>query len=329
MQFKQIIKLIIVIFLKLVILLVSVTSVSFALVSMSPVDPIQAYIGADMMNISAEQREAIEQYWGLHEPALQQFYAWFQSVVTGDFGTSLIFRKSVLSVISERFFSSVLLMGTAWIISGILGFVLGLIAGAEEGSLIDKFIKTYSFTLASTPPFWIGILLLMVFAVSLQLFPIGLSVPAGMLTEKVTIMDRLKHLVLPAITLSVIGVANVVIHTRQKVIDIFKSDYVMFARVKGENKLSILRHHVLRNALLPAVSIHFASFGELFGGAILAEQVFSYPGLGQAVVQAGLRSDVPLLLGIVIFSTIFVFIGNMIADILYRVIDPKIRSDQS
>lgn len=309
-------------------LLMMVTSISFILVSFSPVDPIQAYIGADMMKVSAEQRMAIEAHWGLHESKTKQFIHWFSSLLTGDFGTSLIFRKDVLEVISERFFPSLLLMATAWVFSGILGFFLGLIGGAKEGTILDRIIKFYSYTLAATPPFWIGILFIIIFSVWLKVLPIGLGVPVGVLTEDVTLLDRLKHLVLPAVTLSVIGIASITIHTREKVIDIYKSDYIAFARIKGERERSILKNHVMRNALLPAISIHFASFGELFGGAVLAEQVFSYPGLGQAIVQAGLQSDIPLLLGIVIFSTIFVYIGNLLADLLYYLIDPKTRGNQ-
>ena len=137
--------------------------------------------------------------------------------------------------------------------------------------------------------------------------------------------ERLKHLFLPALTLSVVGVANITLHTRQKLIEVLESEYVCFALSKGEKGFDLLWRHGLRNISLPAVSLHFASFGELFGGAVLAEQVFSYPGLGQAVVDAGLGSDVPLLLGIVLFTTLFVFTGNLLADLLYKIIDPRMR----
>lgn len=310
---------------KLATLLLAISILSFTLVSLSPIDPVQSYIGADMTRVSPEQRENIAEYWGLNEPKVNQFISWGKAVLQGDLGTSLLYRSDVASVIGERFIASLALMLVAWVISGIIGFLLGTLAGMKEGTWIDRLIKGYCFLLASTPAFWMGLLFLMFFAVKLGWFPIGLGTPIGMLTEDVSLAERLRHLFLPALTLSVLGVANVALHTRQKLVDVLQSDYVRFARAKGERGFTLLKRHGLRNISLPAISLHFASFGELFGGAILAEQVFSYPGLGQAVVQAGLGSDVPLLLGIVLFSTLFVFTGNTLADILYRVIDPRIR----
>ncbi|HLR67516.1 MAG TPA: ABC transporter permease [Virgibacillus sp.] len=312
---------------KLVTLLIAVSILSFTLLSLSPIDPVQSYIGADMTRVSPEQRENIAEYWGLNEPNVQQFISWGKNVLQGDLGTSLLYRSDVASVIGERFLASFALMGIAWLISGVIGFLLGVISGMKEGTWIDRLIKGYCFTLASTPAFWMGLLLLMLFSVWLGWFPVGLGSPAGVLSSDVSLIDRLRHLFLPALTLSILGVANVALHTRQKLVEVLESEYVRFAKARGERGIILLFRHGLRNISLPAISLHFASFGELFGGAVLAEQVFSYPGLGQAIVQAGLGGDVPLLLGIVLFSTIFVFTGNLLADLLYKVIDPRIRRE--
>ncbi|MDW0108438.1 ABC transporter permease [Sporosarcina aquimarina] len=311
--------------LKLASLLVAVSIISFTLVSHSPMDPIQSYIGADMTSVSPEQRENIAAYWGLNDTNTTRFFHWAKAVLHGNLGTSLTFRIPVTDVIAERFFASLALMGLAWAISGILGYLLGIIAGMRKGTWVDTAIKGLCFTIASTPAFWLGLLLLMCFSVWLGWFPIGLATPSGILNEDVTIYERIRHLFLPALTLSIVGVSNVALHTRQKLIDVLDSEFIRFAKAKGERSLSLLWRHGIRNISLPAISLHFASFGELFGGAVLAEQVFSYPGLGQAVVQAGLGGDVPLLLGIVLFSTLFVFVGNLIADLLYQVIDPRVR----
>lgn len=313
---------------KFISLLIAICIISFLLVSYSPIDPVQTYVGADITRIGVEQREQIIEYWGLNDPKLEQLLNWGKSLLQGNLGTSLIYRAPVADVIMDRFLASLVLMGLAWLLSGIIGFILGIIAGMYEGTIVDKAIKLYCFTLASTPSFWLGLLFLMLFSVTLGWFPVGLASPAGVLTEDVTLIDRLKHLILPSLTLSVIGVANVALHTREKLLDLYASEFIRFARAKGEKGLSLLWRHGLRNISLPAISLHFASFGELFGGAILAEQIFSYPGLGQAVVQAGLSKDVPLLLGIVLFSTMFVFIGNLLADLLYRIIDPRIRKEE-
>lgn len=313
---------------KLVALLVAVSILSYTLMSFSPIDPVQSYIGADMTLVGPEQREAIAEYWGLNEPKHKQFFRWSASVLQGDLGTSLLYRSPVINVIAERFLSSLALMGLAWVLSGVIGFLLGIIAGMKRGTWIDKLIKSYCYTLASTPAFWLGLLLLMVFSVWLGWLPIGLGSPAGVLAEDVSFLEKIKHLILPVITLSVVGVSNVALHTREKVIDILNSDFMRYAEAKGLKGFRLIYRHGLRNISLPAISLHFASFGEIFGGAVLAEQVFSYPGLGQAAVQAGLGGDVPLLLGIVLFSTIFVFIGNTLADILYKVLDPRIRKGE-
>lgn len=306
-------------------LLVAICIISFILIKNSPIDPIQAYIGGDMLQVSPEQREKIAAYWGLDQSAARQFLQWASALLHGDLGTSMIFRRPVVDVIGERFISSIALMMTAWVLSGIFGFVLGIVSAMKKGTRVDRLIKGYCYTLASTPTFWMGLLVLMVFAVWLGWFPVGMGVPAGVLAEDVSLWDRIMHLILPAITLSIVGVANVALHTRQKMIDVLASDYVLFARARGERGLKLFWRHGLRNVALPAITLQFAGFSELFGGAVLAEQVFSYPGLGQATVDAGVRGDIPLLLGLVIFSTVFVFVGNLLADLIYLVLDPRMR----
>lgn len=315
--------------LRMAALLIAICFISFVLIKNSPIDPVQAYIGADMLKVGPEQREKIAEYWGLNEPVMVQFFNWGKSLLSGDLGTSMIYRKPVEDVISERFIQSILLMLSAWVLSGIIGFVMGVVSAMKKDTWVDRLIKLYCYTLASTPSFWLGLLVLIVFAVWLGWFPIGLGVPAGVLSEEVTIADRLQHIILPAVTLSITGVANVALHTREKLIDCLNSDYVLFARARGEHGFVLFWRHGLRNVLIPAITLQFASFSELFGGAVLAEQVFSYPGLGQATVEAGLRGDVPLLLGLVIFSTLFVFTGNLIADFIYYVIDPRTRGERT
>jgi peptide/nickel transport system permease protein len=231
-----------------------------------------------------------------------------------------------VDVIAKRFAASLWLMVAAWTLSGVIGFGLGIIAGMYPGSPIDSCIRIYALTLASTPTFWIGLLLLVVFSVGLGWAPICCAAPPGVPMNEASLLQRLHHVVLPALTLCIVGVAQIAIHTREKMIEIRHSEFALFARAMGERNWGFMRHHALRGIALPAITLQFASLGELFGGSILAEQVFSYPGLGQATVQAGLRGDIPLLLGIVIFSTFFVCIGNLVADILYWLVDPRIAS---
>lgn len=310
---------------RLLLILSLVSTLAFTLASMSPIDPVTAYLGIDRMQISVEQEQRIIERWGLDQPAPKRFFIWAGNVLKGDLGRSMIFNEPVTKVIGKRFVTSLWLMASAWLLSGVLGFALGVVAGTNRGSLVDRIIRLYSYTLASTPSFWMGLVLLAVFSVSLGLTPICCATPPGVSPEDATLLQRLHHLILPAATLSLIGVAQIALHTREKTIDAMNSEYALFAFAQGESRTGVAWRHAVRNVALPAITLQFASLGELFGGSVLAEQVFSYPGLGKATVDAGIRGDVPLLLGITLFSALFVFTGNLIADILYGVLDPRIR----
>ena len=306
--------------------MLAVGLVVFALVSMSPIDPVQANVGqAAYVNMSEAKRAQLASYWGGDVPFWERFANWAGALLQGDMGTSLRFNAPVSEVIAHRAANSLALMGIAWLLSGALGFALGVAAGARRGGALDRVVRSYCFLLASTPTFWLGLLILMVFAVQLGWFPIGLSVPIGVSAADVTLADAVHHLVLPALTLSVTGVANIALHTREKVVDVLESDYVRFARARGESELSVIVHHGLRNVALPAVTLQCAFISEIFGGSVLVEQVFSYPGLGQAAVTAGLGGDVALLAGIALVSAALVFGGNLLANILYGVLDPRMR----
>jgi peptide/nickel transport system permease protein len=310
--------------LRLLLLLFGVSLVCFLLLAASPVDPVSAFAG-DEKGLSAEQREKVAAYWGFDKPAPERYLIWLGNTLRGDMGVSMAFRRPVISVIAERVSASLALMLSAWALSGILGFALGILCGAKPDSAIDKAARVFCFALCSTPVFWIGLLLLLVFSIYLGVFPLALAVPIGKAAGDVTLWDRLYHLILPALTLSITGVANIALHTRQKLIDIMGSEYILFARARGAGLWTLIRRHGLRNIAIPAVTLQFASFSELFGGSILAENVFSYPGLGNAVTVAGTRGDVSLFLGIAVFSTLFVFAGNLAANILYGVLNPQIR----
>ena len=306
--------------------MLAVGLVVFALVSMSPIDPVQANVGqAAYVNMSEAKRAQLASYWGGDVPFWERFANWAGALLQGDMGTSLRFNAPGSEVIAHRAANSLALMGIAWLFSGVLGFALGVAAGARRGGALDRVVRSYCFLLASTPTFWLGLLILMVFAVQLGWFPIGFSVPIGVSAADVTLADAVHHLVLPALTLSVTGVANIALHTREKVVDVLESDYVRFARARGESELSVIIHHGLRNVALPAVTLQCAFISEIFGGSVLVEQVFSYPGLGQAAVTAGLGGDVALLAGIALVSAALVFGGNLLANILYGVLDPRMR----
>jgi peptide/nickel transport system permease protein len=314
--------------LRLSILLLGIAVVAFLLAKASPVDPIDAYLGGNVVSVSPEQRQFIAERWGFHEAPTVQFFKWLGNLVRGDLGVSLVFNEPVADVLADRVKASLALTGTAWILSGLLGFGLGILAGTYEGSWTDRIIRTYAYVLASTPTFWIAIVLLIVFSVGLGWTPYCCASPPGVVPADVSLIDWLRHLSLPLVAVTVLGVSQIALHTRAKIIEIMRSDFVTFAFAQGATRLNAALTHGIRNAALPAVTIQFASLSELFGGSALAESVFSYPALGKATVDAGIRGDVPLLLAITLFSALFVSVGNTIADVLYYVVDPRMRQER-
>lgn len=312
--------------LRMVLLLLGVSLAAFLLMEASPLDPLKTNVGqAALGSMSQEQIAKLQAYWGAGTPAMERYINWLSGVIKGDWGISLLYRQPVAEVIGQRLANSLWLLFISWILSGGLGMVLGITAGIKRGRLSDKIIRGYCLLISSTPVFWLALVFLMVFSVWLGILPIGMSVPIGALSDNIALADRLRHGILPVLTLSITGVANIALHTREKMIDIMDSDYVLFAQARGESKWAVLKNHGLRNVALPAITLEFASISEILGGSILVEQVFSYPGLGQTLVAAGLGSDLPLLLGITVITSAVVFLGNMTADFLYGAIDPKIR----
>lgn len=308
-------------FLRLLVLLVLVAAGTFMLLSFSPVDPIRAYIGNDLLHVPPEQYARIAARWGLDQPLWERFGHWFIRVLQGDLGYSMLFNAPVASVIKERFATSFALLGGAWLLSGILGTAMGFVAGRYLNRWPDKAICRLSYLLSSLPTFWIGMLLLALFAVRWPVFPVCCAWEPGNSGDMATLAERLRHLVLPVCALSLLGLGQITLHTRESIASVMKSDFVRFARSQGDKGWSLLRHQVLRHAITPALCLQFASLGELLGGALLAEKVFAYPGLGQATIDAGLRGDLPLLMGIVLFSTVLVFIGNSLSTWLVHVLN--------
>lgn len=311
---------------RFVLLMILVAIFSFVLLDLSPIDPVNAYL--NQAAVSESQRAILYEYFGTGVPLHIKIFHWLSDLFHGNLGISLIYRAPVINIIFEKSSASIVLMALSWLFSGIIGFFLGVVAGKNKGSWIDKAVKVYCYTIQSAPSFWVGMLVLMVFAVYLGWFPIGFGVPIGVNSSDATFLEWASRLVLPTLTLSLVGLAPIAMYTRNELIQVLSSDFVLFAKSRGESGWDLIKNHGIRNILLPAITLQFLSFSELFGGAVLVEQVFSYPGIGQTAVAAGLQSDVPLLLGIVLFSAIFVFAGNLLADLSYYLIDPRIKENE-
>ena len=310
--------------LRLASVLFAISIICFVLMAFSPLDPLIQYLGGESAVVSGEKAQRIASELGIDQPYYIQYFHWINNLFHGDFGYSTIYEQPVITVIKEKAGASMLLLFVSWIITGLLGFLFGVIAALKEGKLPDRILKVYALAMASAPPYWVGLLLVMFFSIYLGWFPVGLSASIGIGRNQAGFWDVASHLFLPALTLSLSGIAQMTLHVRQKLLDIFSTDYILFAKARGENKLMLFTKHGFRNVMLPAITIQFASLGEIFGGSTLVEKVFSYPGLGSAIVAAGIKGDIPLLLGISLISSVFVFAGNFIADILCYFIDPRI-----
>ena len=304
-------------------LMVAVSAVTFALVGSSPIDPLQANVGqAALARMSPEKRAQMEAHWGTDVPVAERYLAWAAGALRGDLGESLRYNRPVAQVIAERAGASLALMGASWALSGVLGLVMGIAAGARRGSVLDRLVRGYCYLVSSTPVFWLGLVALTVFSVRLGWFPVGFAQSIGGAGSGLA--DRLHHLALPVLTLSVTGVGNVALHTREKTIDVLASPYARFARARGERGWTLLRRHGLRNLVIPAITLQMSQVSEVLGGSVLVEQVFSYPGLGQAAVTAGTGGDAPLLVGIALASAAIVCAGNAVADALAALVDPRL-----
>ena len=297
----------------------------FTLVSLAPVDPVQAYVGARVALVGPDQREAIAAAWGLNEPAPQRFLAWAGHVLQGDLGESITYNAPVAQVILSRAGASFALIGTAFLLSLAAGFPLGLLAAATRGSWPDRIIRGAAVALAASPGFWLAILLVLVFAVGLGWLPVCCAAPPGLTLDEVTGLDRLRHLILPALAVSAAGLPPLILHSRARAAAFLESPAARHLAAHGATPLALVFRHGARHAIGPALTVHLAGAGELIGGSVLAETVFAWPGLGQATVRAATGGDAPLLLGIALATLLVVFTGNLLADIAARLADPRLR----
>jgi peptide/nickel transport system permease protein len=303
-------------------LTLAIVTLAFALVHMAPGDPIYIMVG----EISDEEfiRSARARL-GLDKPLHEQFLIYICNVLKGDLGYSYLRSESVSNLVLSRIPATLLLVLTAMLISFLIGIILGSIAAARKG-VIDISLSMLSLTGISIPYFWLGQIILIAFAVMLRLFPIG-----GMISLKEEyqgiyfILDLMHHLTLPAMTLAVSNLAYITKITRSSVIEALTQDYIIAARSKGIPERMVLFKHALRNALIPVVTYTGLNTGALLVGAILTETVFSWPGMGSLLYDSIRLRDYPVILGIFIYGSIMVITANLIVDILYGILDPRIR----
>jgi peptide/nickel transport system permease protein len=304
-----------------------VGAITFALIHLAPGDPFSAVM--DNPNVSERVRATLRAQYGLDRPLPEQFVRYVSQLARGELGWSFSHDRPVTEVLATALPNTLLLMVIALAGSFALGILVALIQVARRGSAIDRTLGGLSLFFFSVPDFWLAILALLTFTYWLPLFPVGGAVDPVMheyMGFGARIVDRLRHLALPALTLTILASPAVARYQRAALLDVLPADYIRTARLKGLSEREILRRHALRNALLPIISLLGLSFPALLTGAFFIEKIFAWPGMGLAVVNAIGTRDYPLVVGGVILGSIMVTLGSILADLLYAWADPRIRA---
>jgi peptide/nickel transport system permease protein len=297
---------------------------TFFLLEAAEGDAVDAYL-VSSGSADAALIEQLRQDWGLDQSPLARLALFLSSVVTGDFGWSVAFNRPVLDVVLERLPNTLLLMGSATALSFFLGSLLGIVAGARPGGLRDRLLSIGSLALYAVPGFWLGLVLIVVFAVQRRWLPIGgiESIASGKEGFD-RALDIARHLVLPVAALGFIYLALYLRMMRTGMAEVWRADFVLALRARGIPRRRIVLRHVARNALLPLVTMLGLQSAAMLGGSVVIESVFAIPGLGRLAQEAVAARDTPLLLGVILTSAVFVILINLLVDIAYTVLDPRV-----
>jgi peptide/nickel transport system permease protein len=291
----------------------------YALIGLMPGDPVDLMITADP-RITPADAARLRAVYGLDRPLGERFLAWASAAVQGDLGYSRLFSQPVGDALLPRLGNSALLMGTSFALAVAIALPAGIAAARRPGGRTDHAINLACFAGISVPPFWLALMLILLFAVSLRWLPAGGIATVG----DGGLADRLRHLVLPVTSLTLASIGGYTRFVRAAMIEALRQDYVRTARAKGAGETRVLYGHALRNAMVPVVTILALSFGSLFSGALITETVFAYPGMGKLIADAVLGNDYNLALAGLLLATLVTLLANLAADIAYAALDPRI-----
>jgi len=305
-------------------LLLLISVILFGIIQISG-DPLAAYTVDS--TLTSEDILRLRHYYGLDQPVPIQYLRWLGSVLTGDWGTSFISNVPVTQLIAQRLPNTVLLVAAAYSIVLVAAVVLGTYTAVHQYSAIDHVVTTFAFVGISIPSFWLGLLLLIFFAVGtrnlgLPYFPAG-----GMYDLAIgpTIPQILWHLVLPAVTLATVVAAGYIRYVRASMLEVIRQDYVRTARAKGVGEAAVLRRHAFKNAAIPLVTLMGLDLPRFLAGSVVVESIFAWPGMGRLFWEEAQRTDIPVVMAVLMFTSVLVVIFNLLADIAYAYLDPRIR----
>jgi peptide/nickel transport system permease protein len=303
-----------------------VLAFNFFLFRVMPGDPVRLLARAQGLELSREAIRDLIADLGLNKPMLAQFWDYLGDTLRGNFGDSFIYGEPVTTIFARFMWPTILLVGVATVLMTVIGLFLGVRGGWNRGSKSDLASMGISLVLYSMPEFWLGMMLLVLFATTLGWFPQGgfQSTQSG-ITGLDKVVDILNHMFLPLITLTLAYIGEYYLLMRSSLLDVLGEEYIIAARAKGIRESHVLWRHAVRNALLPTVTLLALSFGFVIGGAITVELVFSYPGLGLLTFEALEAQDYALLQGMFLFFSAAVIVANLIADILYSYLDPRVK----
>jgi peptide/nickel transport system permease protein len=305
-------------------LLFGITLIAFTIQHIAPGDPAWAILGPQLDRLLPEQLAQIRAAWGVDQPLHTQYLKWLGNLLQGDFGRSFADGRPVLTVIAERVPATLVLTGSSLVLALLISIPVGAVSALRQYSLFDQIATTLTLLFYSIPTFWLALLLMLLFAVVLGWLP-----SAGMhaFGSENAVLDLLRHLILPCIALATHRTAHLVRFTRSQMLEVLHEDYVRTAQAKGLPRGAIVTRHVLRNALLPLITILGLSLQELFGGTIIVETIFAWPGIGRLGYEAALGRNYTVLMGTTIIAGSLIIVGNLLADIMYAWADPRIRYD--
>lgn len=305
------------------VVLVFMSFVVYSLIGLMPGDPVDLMINANP-RITAADAARLRQVYGLDRPLLDRYAAWARAALVGDFGYSRYYARPVLDVLEPRLANTAKLMLSAFALALAIGIPLGVVAAARPGGLVDAGVNLFSFISVSIPTFWLALVLILVFAVTLGWLPAGGTGAA----ENAGFFESLRYLVLPVATLALVESGGYARYTRAAMIEALRQDWIRTARAKGAAPARILVRHALRNAMIPVATIAALGFGTLFSGALITETMFAYPGMGKLIFDAIMNNDYNLALIGLLFATLLTLLGNLAADLAYVALDPRLSLSQ-
>ncbi len=305
--------------------LIGISVIIFTLINGMPGNPYSHMMDP---NISAEDKENMLESIGYYDSMAVKYFKWVGRALKGDLGFSIRYKEPVTDVLARRIGNTLMLSVFSFILSALIAIPIGIISSTKQYSVFDYVVTIFAFIGLSIPAFFLALLMVKFLAFDLKLFPIsGMQTIGRGYTGIVQLIDILHHMALPLIVLTLISLASLVRYTRSAMLEVLKQDYIRTARAKGLSEKVVIYKHALRNAMIPVITILSMSLGYLFSGAILTETVFVWPGMGTLVYQATLNRDYPLVIAGTMLFSVTILLANLFADIMYAVVDPRIRYD--